>query len=39
MDAVVGSELDSGMEPDMDSQYDASDLGASLTDAGPAKSA
>jgi hypothetical protein len=39
MDAEVGAELDSGMEPDMDSQDDSSDLEASLTDAGPAKSA
>jgi hypothetical protein len=39
MDAEVGAELDSGMEPDMDSQDDSSDLEASLTGAGPAKSA
>ena len=39
MDAEVGAELDSGMEPDMDSQDDTSDLEASLTGAEPPKGA
>ena len=39
MDAEVGAELDSGMEPDMDSQGDSSDLEASLTGAAAPKGA